>query len=217
MKTQYDISRYNMVNYIKTWEVDDNTILDIMGSISRESFFPDNLSSLSYADAMVPIGHGQVSLEPKVIARILQSLNVKKSHTVLEIGTGSGYLTTILSKLAKEVHTIELIPEISNNAKFIFDKLNIKNISSEIGNGLDNLDKLNSFDLIVVTGSLNKVPQNLIKKLNKKGKLFLTVGTKPIMRATMFTKTDNGILEEILFDTSIPEIVDNRDCKNIQY
>ena len=206
MTIQYDISRYNMVNYIKTWEVSDNKILDIMGNISREDFFPEKISSLSYADAMVPIGHGQVSLEPKMIARILQELNLKQSDSVLEIGTGSGYLTTILSKLVKEVFTIEIIPDMSLNAKNRFDRLSLHNIHSKIGNGLEGWGEEKNFDVIIVTGSLNKVPDSLIEKIKDDGKLFVTVGSKPVMRATIFEKNKEGLKEKVLFDTNIPEI-----------
>ena len=210
MTTQNNISRYNMVNYIKTWEVSDNTVLDIMGSISRENFFPQNISSLSYADAMVPIGHGQVSLEPKIIAKILQSLSLKKSDSVLEVGTGSGYLTTILSNLTKEVYTIEIIPEIHKNANTIFNKLKINNIFSRVGNGLDGWDEKKTFDVIVLTGSLNEVPEGLVNNLNEGGRLFLTLGSKPVMRASVFTKVKGGLNKEIIFDTNIPELLVTR-------
>jgi protein-L-isoaspartate(D-aspartate) O-methyltransferase len=210
MTTQYDISRYNMINYIKTWEVQDNTILDIMRNLSRELFFPEKMSSLSYADAMVPIGYGQVSLEPKMIGRISQAANLKKTDTVLEIGTGSGYLTTILSELSKEVYTIEIVPEIYNQANLIFDQLKIKNIFSKIGNGLNGWGDNKSFDVIIITGSLNHIPEDIVKMLNENGKLFLTVGTKPVMRATLFTKKNGVLGEEVLFDTNIPGIVENK-------
>lgn len=208
MTIRYDISRYNMINYIKTWEVQDNKVLDTMGDISREMFFPENMSSLSYADAMVPIGYGQISLEPKMIGRILQAADLKQTDTVLEIGTGSGYLTTVLSALSKEVYTIELIPEIHNQAKNVFKKLDIKNIFSKVGNGLKGWDEGKCFDIIIITGSLNQVPNNLKNILNENGRLFLTVGNKPVMRATMFTKTNNKLSENILFDTNIPEMID---------
>jgi protein-L-isoaspartate(D-aspartate) O-methyltransferase len=211
MTTQYDISRYNMINYMKTWEVQDNTVLDIMGSISREVFFPEKLSSLSYADAMVPIGYGQVSLEPKMIGRILQSINLKKSDTVLEIGTGSGYLTSILSALSKQVFTVELIPEILEKADSVFKKLKLDNISSKAGDGLDGWKDKGPFDAIVVTGSLSKVPDHLANMLQDNGRLFLTVGTKPVMRATLFTKVSKKLKEEVLFDTNIPKIINTAD------
>jgi len=208
MTTQYNIPRNNMINYIRTWDVSDSAVLNLMGNMSREFFFPKKMSSLSYADAMIPIGHGQVSLEPKMIARILQSLNLKKSNSVLEIGTGSGYLTTLLSKLTKEVHTIELIPEISDTASELFKKLDINNIFYKTGNGMKGWDEIKTFDIIIITGSLNKIPTNLLEKLNENGKMFATIGIKPVMRATIFSKINSKISEEVIFDTNIPELKD---------
>lgn len=206
MTTKYDISRYNMVQYIKTWDVGDNAILNIMENISREKFFPKNVSDLSYADAMIPIGHGQVSLEPKMIGRILQSLELKSSDEVLEVGTGTGYLTTLLSKLTKEVYTIEIIPEISDNASNLFKELKIGNIITKMGNGMDGWNESKMFDVIIVTGSLPEVPHFLLDKLNNHGRMFITLGTKPVMRATVLNKNNDKIIEEVIFDTNIPKL-----------
>jgi protein-L-isoaspartate(D-aspartate) O-methyltransferase len=197
-----------MVQYIKTWDVGDNTILNIMENISREKFFPKSVSDLSYADAMIPIGHGQVSLEPKMIGRILQSLNLKSSDEVLEIGTGTGYLTTLLSKLTKEVYTMEIIPEIANNASNLFKELKISNIATKMGNGMDGWNESRMFDIIIVTGSLPEVPHVLLDKLNNNGRMFITLGTKPVMRATVLTKNNDKMTEEVIFDTNIPKLQD---------
>lgn len=206
MASQYDTFRYNMVNYVKTWEVNDNDILDLMGSISREKFFEKKVSDLSYSDSMIPIGHGQLSLEPKMIARILQNLNLKKTDSVLEIGTGSGYLTTLLSRLTKEVYTIEIIPDIFHKANLLFSEQNVKNIYSKNANGLDGWDGTKIFDKIIITGSLGEVPENLISKLRHKGRMFVTIGSKPVMRAKIVTKLENSLNEENIFDTYIPRM-----------
>jgi protein-L-isoaspartate(D-aspartate) O-methyltransferase len=214
MASQYDTFRYNMVNYVKTWEVNDNNILNLMGNISREKFFEKKLSDLSYSDSMIPIGHGQLSLEPKMIARILQNLNLKKTDSVLEIGTGSGYLTTLLSKLTKEVYTIEIIPDIFHKANCSFAEQNIKNIYSENKNGLEGWNELKTFDKIIITGSLNEIPKNLINKLKDNGKMFITIGSKPVMRAKIVTKSKNGLEQENIFDTYIPKMKDKVDQMN---
>ena len=208
MASQYDTFRYNMVNYVKTWEVNDNNILDLMGNISREKFFEKEVSDLSYSDSMIPIGHGQLSLEPKMIARILQCLNLKKTDSVLEVGTGSGYLTTLLSKLTKEVYTIEIIPDIFHKANRLFAEQNIKNIHSKNTNGLNGWDESKTFDKIIITGSLNEIPETLINKLRDNGKMFVTIGSKPVMRAKIVTKSENNLNQENIFDTYIPKMRD---------
>ena len=206
MINDYSTYRYNMVQFIKTWDVNDNNILELMENISREMFFPEETSKLSYVDAMVPIGFGQVSLEPKMIARILQSLNLKKNHKVLEIGTGTGYTTTLLSHLVKEVYTIEIIPEISEKAKKLFKNLNLKNIDIKTGNGMFGWDDKMLFDKIIVTGSLFETPVQLISKLKDNGQLFATIGNAPVMRAVTFTKNKGNIDKSYLFDTNIPKM-----------
>jgi len=211
MTSDYSTYRYNMVQFIKTWDVNDHNILHLMENLSRETFFPKETSNLSYVDAMIPIGFGQVSLEPKMIARILQSLNLQRDHKVLEIGTGTGYVTTLLSKLVKEVYTVEIVPEISNNAKKLFAKLDLKNITTKTGNGMLGWDDNTSFDIILITGSLFEIPVSLLNKLNQKGKLFVTIGTAPVMRAITFTKHNNEFEKNYLFDTNIPKMqeIDN--------
>lgn len=209
MTNKSNISRLNMIKYIKTWEVSDSQVLNVMENISREKFFPKEISNFSYADAMVPIGHGQVSLEPKMIGRILQSLEIKQSDIVLEIGTGTGYLTTLLSKLAKEVYTIEVIPEIASKASNIFKKQGANNIFTKVGNGLDGWGKEKLFDAIVVTGSLSSTPNFLLDHLRANGKMFATIGSHPVMRATVFSRQKNSLSEVTIFDTNIPRMIEN--------
>jgi len=216
MTSDYSVSRYNMVQFIKTWDIYDNNVLNLMENISREIFFPKEVSSLSYVDAMIPIGFGQVSLEPKMIGRILQSLNLNKNHSVLEIGTGTGYLTTLLSKLAKEVYTVEIMPEISEKAEKLFKQLNLSNISTKVGNGLHGWDDKRSFDIILVTGSLFNVPSNLLDKLNENGVLFATIGKAPVMRAMTITKNNNGFQKDYIFDTNIPKMQEVERSENFE-
>src|SRR5690349_10251193 len=130
----HEQARFNMIEQqIRTWEVLDPVVLDLLKKIPRKNFIAPQYLGLAFADLEIPIGHGQLMLSPKMEGRIIQALEIKKTNKVLEIGTGSGYLTALLATLAEQVYSVELVAELSQNAQKRLSQHNIQNVTLEIG------------------------------------------------------------------------------------
>jgi protein-L-isoaspartate(D-aspartate) O-methyltransferase len=201
-------SRFNMIEQqIRTWEVLDPKVLELLNKVPRENFVPESYQGLAFADLEIPIGYGQVMLSPKMEARMLQALNLKKTDNVLEIGTGSGYMTALLAKLAKEVLSVELTPELSAAAAPKLVAHSISNITLEVGDGARGW-KNDAFDVIVLTASLPVLPQTFEQQLKVGGRLLAVVGEAPVMEAVLVTCVSAGVYRRVsLFETCIPSLI----------
>jgi protein-L-isoaspartate(D-aspartate) O-methyltransferase len=201
-------ARFNMIEQqIRTWEVLDPVILELLNQVPREDFVPERYQGLAFADLEIPLGHGQLMLSPKLEARMLQALQINKSETVLEIGTGSGYMTALLAKMAKEVYSIERIAELSSNAAQKLVAHSISNVVLEIGDGANRWSD-GSYDVIVLTGSVPMLPTAFEHQLNPGGRLLAVVGEAPVMEAMLITCISAGVYSRIsLFETCIPQLV----------
>lgn len=200
-------ARFNMIEQqIRTWEVLDFTVLDLLHQMPREDFVPAAYRGLAFADLEIPLGHGQSMLSPKLEARMLQALNLKKTDTVLEIGTGSGYMTALLAKLAGHVYSIELIQEFSHNAANKLAAHGIANVTLEVGDGVRSWDA-GAYDAIVLTGSVPVLPDEFQRHLKPGGRLLAIVGEAPAMEAVLVTcDADSTYRRTVLFETSIPAL-----------
>jgi len=203
------LARFNMVQQqIRPWDVLDNRILETLSGLPREKFVPEAYQSLSFSDTAIPIGHDQVMLPPKVVGRLLQSLNLKGTETVLEIGTGTGYVTAALAGLSHKVISLELFPELSKLATQHLQDLHINNVVLEIGDGILGWPKHGPYDAILLTGSLPFLPETFREQLSLKGRVVAVIGGKPIMSAIRVTRQHKEKWEEIsLFETVIPPLV----------
>jgi protein-L-isoaspartate(D-aspartate) O-methyltransferase len=201
-------ARFNMIEQqIRTWEVLDQTVLDLLQQVPREAFVPPQYAGLAFADLEIPLGHGEFMLSPKMEARIVQSLALKASDTVLEIGTGSGYLTALLAKLTKQVYSVERIPEFVEAASNRLHKQGITNVILETGDGAQGWDA-GSYDVIVLGGSEPVLAPALQQSLNVGGRLFAVVGEAPTMAATLITRISAEVFRtSILFETCIPALL----------
>jgi len=201
-------ARFNMIEQqIRTWEVLDPVVLELLNQVPREDFVPERYQGLAFADLEIPLGHGQFMLSPKLEARMLQALQISKSETVLEIGTGSGYMTALLAKMAKEVYSIERIAELSSNAAQKLVAHSISNVILEIGDGANRWSD-GSYDVIVLTGSVPMLPTAFEHQLNPGGRLLAVVGEAPVMEAMLITCISAGVYSRIsLFETCIPQLV----------
>jgi protein-L-isoaspartate(D-aspartate) O-methyltransferase len=196
-------ARFNMVQQqIRPWEVLDQRVLDLMQQIPRDPFVPDAYRNLAYADIEIPIGHGQRMMFPRVEGRMLQALNIQPDDRILEIGTGSGYVTACLAKLGREVISLEIHPEFTEQALARLEVQGIKNVALRSGDGLaDRIDGA-PFDLIALTGSLPQLPESLERQLNLDGRLFAVIGQAPTMEATLITRVgEESWRSEGLFET----------------
>jgi protein-L-isoaspartate(D-aspartate) O-methyltransferase len=193
---------------IRTWEVLDPVVLDLLGEVHREDFIDASQFGLAFADVELPIGHGQTMLSPKIEGRILQALNIKKTDKVLLVGTGSGYLTALVAKLAKHVDAVEIIPELSNQAAVRLQKQNIHNVTLHIGDAANGFAAGAPYNVIVFAGSLQLHPSAAESMLNIGGRIFAVVGELPIMQATLTQRISEGSCrKETLFETCLPPLV----------
>ncbi len=200
-------ARFNMIEQqIRTWEVLDPVVLDLLHHVPREDFVPARYTGLAFADLEIPIGFGQAMLSPKLEARMLQALQLSKKDTVLEVGTGNGYMTALLAKLAKEVHSIELESDLSAAAAQRLVAHGISNIILEVGDGAHGWGN-NKYDAILLTGSVPTLPALFEQQLNTGGRLLAVVGDAPVMEAVLVTCVSPGVYRrEVLFETCIPSL-----------
>ena len=201
-------ARFNMVEQqIRTWEVLDQDVLDLLFEIKREEFLPERSRALAFVDMQAPIGFDEFTLPPKLEARILQELSLKKSDRVLEIGTGCGYMTALLAKTTAHVTSVEIIPELSAFAEKNLRAHQIGNVSLAVGDGARGWATGTAFDVIVLTGSTQKLPDAFVQALKPGGRLFAVVGEEPIMKALLLSRSaQNGIERHELFETCIPAL-----------
>ena len=201
-------ARYNMIEQqIRPWDVLDQRVLNVVADTPRERFVPKEHQSLAFIDTCIPIGFGQVMMEPKLEARILQTLNIQPTDTILEIGTGSGYLTACLAKLGASVVTIELHQELSLRAQQQIAGQSLENVQFRLGDASSGWTEDGQFDVIAVTGSLPVMQESFMHQLKVNGRLFVIVGEDPVMEARLITRMGgNEWMTESLFETSIPAL-----------
>ena len=195
---------------IRPWEVLDENVLRLFEQVPREDYVPVKYRKLAFADLPIPLAHDQFMMKPVVEGRMLQALKLQPEESVLEIGTGSGYITTCLSRLAKSVCSVELFEDIFQEAKQRLQENNATNVDCFLGNALtDWLPEL-AHDVIVVTGSVSVLPERFKEWVNPGGRLFAITGESPLMDACLFTRL--GIsewAEESLFETDINALVNS--------
>jgi protein-L-isoaspartate(D-aspartate) O-methyltransferase len=201
-------ARFNMIEQqIRPWEVLDPQVLDLLFVVKREDFAPAAYRNLAFADLEIPLGSGQVMLAPRIEARLLQELTIKKTDKVLEIGTGSGYMAALLAARAEHVVSIESRPELADFARQNLERAGIANVTIEVGDGAAGWSQRGPYDAIVVSGSLPAVPDALLKQLRVGGRLAIVVGEAPVMEAQLITCTADGIYNTVnLFETVIPAL-----------
>lgn len=203
-------ARINMIKQqLRTGDVLEESILNLFDKLPREDFVPNVMQRFAYSDMQIPLPHGQRMLSPLDEGRILQALKLKKNETVLEVGTGTGYFTALLSSLAEKVISIDYFQKFTamaaGNLKSYPD-FNIELITGDAYNGW--LDKA-PYHVIVITGAIESITEKLRMQLLPGGRLFAIVGKEPIMQAMLFTLgLDGQWTEELLFETCIPPLID---------
>jgi len=210
MDTSIERARFNMIQQqIRPWNVADDRVLSVMAEVPREQFVPDAYRSLAYADIEIPVGDGQTMLAPKVVARMLQALDVQRVDKILEIGTGTGYLTACLSLLGGRVLSMEIHAPLAEQARATLDGLKLGRLQVQVGDGLAGPAKGGPFDVIAVTGSLpsDKALAALQAQLAPGGRLFAIVGEEPAMEALLVTRVEGrDFCRQTLFETSVPAL-----------
>ena len=202
-------ARFNMIEQqIRPWEVLDQQVLDAVAAVHREDFVPPPYRRLAFADIQIPIAHSQVMMEPKLEARMIQALQIKPGDTALEIGTGSGHVTALLARLASWVTSVEMYEDLSASAQQRLKNAGIDNITLNVGDVLTDWTPQAQYDIVAVTGSVPQVTAAFHSCVKPSGRLFLIVGSAPIMEAMLFTRSGESTWSrESLFETMIPPLV----------
>jgi len=205
----FEQARYNMIEQqVRPWDVLDQRVLDVMTTLPREAYVPQKYRSLAFADISIPLGHDQVMMAPKLEGRLLQTLAIKPDDTVLEIGTGSGYLTACLATLGQHVTSWEIFPELSEAAQATLAEQDVRNVTLEVGDATREVADEARYNVIAVTGSLPVLQQQFHHNLKPGGRLFVITGKPPIMEALLITRLDaDNWAQESLFETSLPPLV----------
>jgi len=202
-------ARANMITQqVRSWEVLDARVLEVMRDVPREEFVPARYRKLAFSDLRIPLGHGQVMMKPIEQGRVLQSLALGDGERVLEVGTGSGYLTACLARLGGVVTSIEILEGLAAQAHGNLDSNGQPDVDLRVGDVFEQQFKPAAFDAVVVTASVPGVPELLAGWLRPGGRLFIVRGESPVMEALLLTRTESGRLhEESLFDTDLPRLV----------
>lgn len=198
-------ARFNMIEQqIRPWDVLDETVLSLLKRLKREDFVPEAYRNMAFMDIEIPLGHGESMLSPKVEARLLQELKLKPSDKVLEVGTGSGYMTALLASMAKHVYSVDIVPAFVAAAEQKLAALGLSNVTVEAGDAARGWTQHAPYDAILLTGSEPLLAQELLAQLNPGGRLIAFVGEAPAMAARRITKIESGIqTTQDLFETNV--------------
>jgi protein-L-isoaspartate(D-aspartate) O-methyltransferase len=205
-------ARTNMVEQqIRPWEVLDQDVLDLLYTVPREEFVPASCRNLAFTDMEIPIGEGEKMWAPKIEARVLQELAPRRSDRVLEIGTGSGYLTALLAHRAAHVTSVEIKPALAAFGRANIARHGVDNITLEVGDGARGYAKGGPYDIVVLTGSVPILPRSLLESLAPGGRVFAVIGEAPLMTASIVSRTAHGAPQSFrttgLFETLIAPLV----------
>ncbi len=197
-------ARFNMIEQqIRPWNVLEQDVLSLLSLVKRENFVPPAYKNLAFVDTEIPLPNNECMLAPKVEARLLQSLAVKKHEQVLEIGTGSGYMAALLAHKARYVTTVEIDPELKAMAEKNLAHNGVTNVSVALGNGAQGwAHGMEPYDVIIISGALPILPDAFLQQLKVGGRLAAIIGTAPVMTAQLITRvSDNSFHTEKLFET----------------
>lgn len=197
-------ARFNMVEQqVRTWEVLDTRVLDVLGEVPREAFVPEQYRGVAFADLELPIGAGQHMLKPVIEGRLLQALSVDANDEVLHIGTGTGFVAACLSRLGRMVTSVERIESLATAARERLKSLNHRNVDVICADALDGFAPHTRFDVIAVSGAVASVPARFLEWLAPGGRLFVVRGTSPAMEAVLLSSVQGHVMEEGLFETDL--------------
>ncbi len=219
MSVEISQAQSNMMSQqLRAWGVLDQDVLDLFARIPREEFTPPDYRDVAYADTNIPLGHGQTMMGPKESARMLQALTLQSSDKVLQVGVGSGFVTALLASKTHHVTVLDPLSDLMVHAKQCLVDHNFQNVSLITDDGSRGWDSQAPYDVIVITGSLPSLPAAFRESLTLGGRLFVTLGTKPLMEATLIVReTEDSWKQEKLFETSRPRVADVQEPRHFEF
>lgn len=209
MSMNFEQARFNMVEQqVRPWEVLDERVLTLLQKTHREDFVPVRYRKMAFTDMAIPLDHGQSMMKPVVEGRLLQALELKPDETALEIGTGSGFITACLSRMAKHVISVDLYEQFTNEVAAKLKEKGISNVELETGNVMTGWQPEQAHDVLVVTGSVPSIPDHFRGWVNPGGRIFVICGDEPAMEAMLLTKLSaTEWREESLFETDLARLI----------
>lgn len=209
MSMNFEQARFNMVEQqVRPWEVLDERVLTLLEKTHREDFVPVRYRKMAFTDMAIPLDHGQSMMKPVVEGRLLQALELKPDETALEIGTGSGFITACLSRMAKHVISVDLYEQFTNEVAAKLKEKGISNVELETGNVMTGWQPEQAHDVLVVTGSVPSIPDHFRGWVNPGGRIFVICGDEPAMEARLLTKLSaTEWREESLFETDLARLI----------
>lgn len=201
----HQLAHFNMIEQqVRPWDVLDLRVLDTLAALPRHLFVPAAYQSLAYADLDIPLAEGEYMLQPKIVGRFLQALDVQPHESVLEIGTGSGYLTALLASMGEQVTSVERNKTLHDQAAQTLAQQGITNLTLLNGDGAHNWPDGKRYSAIVLTGAVAQAPQTYLEKLELGGRLVAVVGQGSAMSAILYTRSEpHQWTEEVLFETQL--------------
>lgn len=198
-------ARFNMIEQqIRPWNVLDQDVLDLLHVVKREQFVPQAYANLAFADVEIPLPGGESMFNPKIEARILQELNLKKHENVLEIGAGSGYMAALMAHQARHVTTVEISPQLKALAEQNLARAGVTNVTVVEGNGANGWEKDAPYDVIVISGGLDNMPETFLKQLKVGGRIAAIVGQAPAMQCVVVTRVSEAAYDTVtIFETNV--------------
>ena len=201
-------ARQNMITQqVRAWDVVDDEVLGLLSIVKREEFVPSAYRELAFADMNTPIGENQVMFTPKEEGKILQALQVLPTETVLVVGTGSGYLSALIAKQANHVYSVDILPSMTELAEVNLAKAKLDNVTLQTGDASRAWSAHAPYDIIVITGSLPKLPVEFTKELNVGGRIFAIVGEAPSMKAMLWERQSREKwASKQVYETDLPRL-----------
>lgn len=205
MTLNFELARRNMIaQQVRPWDVLDERVLNVLSAVRREEFVPAACGNLAFADLCLPLGHGEVMMKPVVEGRVLQAVDPRPGESVLEIGTGSGFITACLAKLAGEVVSVEQHADFVDAARARLAAAGITNAQVETAEAVRGYAPKRQFDVIVVTGAVYALPPHWYDWINPGGRIFAIAGESPVQRATLYAHAGGAWSATALFETDLP-------------
>jgi len=209
MSMNFEQARFNMIEQqVRPWEVLDARVLDLLETTQREDFVPVRYRKMAFADIAIPLDNDQEMMKPVVEGRLLQALELKNDETVLEIGTGSGFITACLTKMAKHVVSVDIHEQFSTKASVKLKEKGLENVELATGDVMSGWQPEQAHDVVVVTGSVQEIPDHFRGWVNPGGRMFVVCGNAPAMEAKLLTKLNaTEWREESLFETELARLI----------